>query len=225
MTAVEFENPDKTFEEQANRVHSFYQACADVRDRYQKGECDSRRVNLNKVCMAANASQATLRLLHWARQGGEEALVAALGLTKPEYINFVAEDLLRASRLHLLVETQFQIETLFRNILGALGKPQGKGFYNIANEVLKVSGVTDTTAKLATLNVPALLRNSMHSNGIHHGHNGSSTSTIVESVEFCFQHGKRVQSASWFHIVTALNGALGVVENVLASTPVAGLNM
>jgi hypothetical protein len=63
--------------------------------------------------MAANAATATLRLFHWAKNGGETALTQAMGLSQPEYINFVAEDMLRSSRLFLLLESQFQIETLF----------------------------------------------------------------------------------------------------------------
>jgi len=69
-------------------------------------------------------------------------LIQALGLSKPEYINLVVEDLLRSTRLFLLFESQFQIESLFRSILLTRGKPVVKrGFYNVAEQVLiEISG-------------------------------------------------------------------------------------
>jgi hypothetical protein len=102
-----FENPDPTFAHQADRVHGLYQLVADVRDKHTSDETDARRVNLNNIMMAANAATATLRLLSWAKQGGETTLIQALGLSKAEYINFIAEDLLRSTRLFLLLESQF----------------------------------------------------------------------------------------------------------------------
>src|SRR5262245_47296966 len=137
-----FNNPDASFAEQADRVFALYQQLADVRDKHGTGETDSRRVSLNNIMMAANASMAILRLLAWAKSGGEQAIINGLGLSKPEYINFIAEDLLRSSRLFLLIEAQFQTETLFRNILLALGESTGKqGFYNIAQDVLTATGI------------------------------------------------------------------------------------
>jgi len=218
---VAFENPDPTFAHQADRVHGLYQFIADIRDKHSSQEADARRVNLNNIMMAANAATTTLRLLSWAKQGGESALIQALGLSKPEYVNFVAEDLLRSTRLFLLLESQFQIETLFRNILIALGQPAGKqGFYNVAQQLLSVSGVGGAETKLRILNVGALLRNSMHSNGIHHGYKGASTLETIDGVEFRFDHGGRVQCGSWFHIVTAIRASLKIVDEILSASGV-----
>jgi hypothetical protein len=223
---VRFQNPDPTFADQADRVHSLYQFIADIRDKHSSEEADARRVNLNNIMMAANAATATLRLLSWAKQDGEGVLIQALGLSKPEYVNFVAEDLLRSARLFLLLESQFQIETLFRNILIALAQPPGKqGFYNVAEELLSVSGIEDVEAKLRVLNVAALLRNSMHSNGIHHGYKGSSTVENIDGVEFRFDHGDRVQCGSWFHIVTAIRASLKIVDEILDVPAIKGLAM
>jgi hypothetical protein len=220
-----FVNPDTTFIQQADRVSAFYRQVADVRDKHGTGANDARRVNLNNVMMAANAATATLRLMAWAKQGGDGILVQALGLAKPEYINLVAEDLLRSSRLSLLTESQFQIEALFRNILLALGKALGKdGFYNVAKDVLAAAGVIDP-AKLRILNVPALIRNSMHTNGIHQGWKGSNTIEIIRGVEFRFEHGKPVHCGSWYHIVTALSASLEVVDEILSAAPVKAVHV
>jgi hypothetical protein len=221
-----FVNPDKSYEEQANRVYAFYDKVGEIRDRFSMGETDARRVNLNNIMMAANAAVATLRLMSWASTQGEAVMTQALRLSKPEYISFVAEDLLRSSKLFLLLETQFQTETLFKNILRELGSPTTKqGYYNIAESVLLTTGVPDPKDKLKILNVPALMRNSMHANGIHHGWKGSNTVELIDGIEFRFEDGKRVQCGNWIHIITALTATIRIVEEVLASQAVASLKM
>jgi hypothetical protein len=129
-------------------VNTLYQRVGDIRDRSSASETDARRVNLNKVMMTANAGMAMLRLLNWAKRDCDGVLIQALGLARPEYINLVAEDLLRSSCLFLLLESQFQIETLFQNILLALGRRADKQrYYNVAKDVI-------AAAKLRVLNVP-----------------------------------------------------------------------
>ncbi len=218
------ENPDPTFMQQALRVHALYQQIADIRDGQSVSETDSRRVNLNNVMMAANAAGATLRLLNWIRRSDKVVISQALDLSKPEYVAPVAEDLLRASRLFLLVEAQFQTETLFRNVLAAAGEAgNAKGYYNVARHVIACAGLTEPNRRLRILQVPALMRNSMHANGIHHGWKGSDTVEIIAGVEFRFEHGKRVQCGSWYHIVTALSASFEVVGEVLGSSAVKAL--
>lgn len=222
-----FVNPDATFAAQAARVNSLLGRIADLRDKYGTEEKDARRVNLNNLMMAANAAETILRMLAWAKErGGEATIISGLQLTKPEYINIVAEDLLRSSRLFLLLESQFQTEALFRNILLALGRPSGKtGYYAVADEMLSVSSVADKDGKLKILNVPAMMRNSMHANGIHHGYKGSNTVEMINGVEFRFEHEKSVQCGSWYHIVTALSAALGVVDSILASATIGAVKL
>ena len=219
-----FLNPDSTFAEQAERVLTLYQRICDVRDDRGHGEGDARHVCLNNITMAAGASVSTLRLLHWAKQGGDGVLIQALGLSDPSYIHLVAEDLLRASRLHLLVEYQFQVETLFRDILLALGKDPGNvGFYKLVKELLREIEIGDPDDKRGLLNVPALMRNSMHANGIHHGYKGLNTEEVIDGVEFRFEHGKRVQCGSWYHIDVALTASINVVDEILGTSSVVDL--
>ena len=146
-------------------------------------------------------------------------------LSDPNYINLVAEDLLRASRLHLLVESQFQVETLFRDILLVLEKhPSKPGFYQVAAELLNVVGIGDSGVKLGLLNVPALMRNSMHTNGIHHGYQGRDTVEVIDGIEFRFEHGKRVQCGGWHHVAIALTESISLVDEILSAPRVAGLD-
>jgi hypothetical protein len=219
-----FINPDDTFEKIANRVETLHQQICDIRDEHKGKDTDSRCVNLNNVTMATNAAMATLKLWHWATNGGEGTLAKALGLAKPEYITPVSKDHLRSSRLFLLLESQFQIETLFRNILLALGKPANKqGFYTVCKDLLAAVGSTNPTTKLGVLNVAALMRNSMHSNGMHHGRDGANTITTINGVEFRFEHNQPVSCGSWYHIVVALMASFEIIEEVLKSQSVSSL--
>ena len=221
-----FINPDKTYAEQADRVYTFYDIVGELRDRFGTEETDARKVNLNNIMMAANASIVTLRLMDWTHFQGQDILTQALRLTKPEYLTFVVDDLLRSSRLFLLLESQFQIESLFRNILRELGlSVTQQGYYNVANSILQHLGIADLSQKLAILNVPALMRNSMHANGIHHGWRGSSTSIVIDGIEFKFEHEKKVECGSWLHIVTALKASMKIIEEILTCTAISSLEV
>lgn len=219
-----FNSPDATFAAQADRIFRLYDLVGEIRDSMGRPTPDARHVCLNNIMMAANAAVATLRLFHWAKEGGESVLTKALGLAKPEYINPVAEDLLRSSRLHLLVEYQFQIEALFGAIARAIGvHATTKGFYNVATALASQLPLTDPASMVQLLNVPALMRNSMHTNGIHHGYKGADTTVAIDGVEFRFEHGKRVQCGSWYHIAVALTASMGVVRGILEAPKISAL--
>lgn len=95
---------------------------------------------------------------------------------------------------------QFQIENMLRNILLGLGPPAPpSGFYNIADAVLNRAGVPDPNSKRDILNVPALIRNSLHSNGIHHGYRGSSTHINLDGAQYDFIDGQPVNCAPVGH--------------------------
>ena len=221
-----FENPDATFELQANRLFAFYDFVGEIRDKLDYVAPDTRHVNLNNIMMAANASVATLRLMHWVNLNGEAIFIEALKISKPEYINLVVEDMLRSSRLFLLVESQFQIEALLKNILHEMKIPVKKdGFYNVAELILKETSINDGEKKLKILNIAALMRNSMHANGIHYGYKKTDTIEFIDGIEFEFINEKRVQCGSWFHIVTALTASMKIVEEILVSPKVSSMKL
>lgn len=219
------ENPDPTYGHQADRVQRLHELIADVRDEFGHAETDARRVNLNNVLMATGAASATLRLLHWAKfDGGDVHLIAALNLLDPEYINLVAEDMLRSSRLFLLLECQFQFEALMRNVLISLSGERGpQGFYNLARRLIELVQLPEPNEKLADMNVAALMRNSMHANGVHHGQKGSSSVRVLDGIEFRFENGARVQCGHWLHVTTALAASLGVIRAILNAPVVRAL--
>lgn len=222
---MEFENPDPTFGHTADRVQLLHELIADVRDEFGRAETDARRVNLNNVLMATGAASATLRLFHWAKFGGGEVhLIAGLALADSRYINLVAEDMLRSSKHFLLLEGQFQFEALLRNVLISLSGERGpQGFYKLARKVLELAQLPEPDEKLADMNVAALMRNSMHANGVHYGFQGSSTVRLLNGIEFRFENGARVQCGHWVHVTTALAASLGAIRAILNAPAVRAL--
>lgn len=219
------ENPDPTYGHQADRVQLLNELIADVRDEFGRNETDARHVNLNNIMMATGAASATLRLLHWAKfSGGDVHLISALKLGDPKYINLVGENMLRSSKLFLLLECQFQFEALMRNVLLSLSDERGpQGFYDLAGKVIALTQLPEPDEKLADMNVAALMRNSMHSNGMHYGYKGSSTVRVLNGVEFRFKNGARVQCGHWVHVTTALTASLGVIRAILNAPVVRAL--
>src|SRR5262249_19597426 len=109
-----------------------------------------------------------------------------------------SEILSKTQRLSFLVIFQFQVENLISNLLRELGGTQPKGFYTKAREI--VARLPDSARKLEILNTPALIRNSLHANGIHHGHGGQSFSITLDGYTFRFDHERKVSSGGWGHI-------------------------
>ena len=59
--------------------------------------------------------------------------------------------------------------------------------------------------RIDTLNVAARIRNSLHSNGIHHKQHVAEQSLVVlKGVAYEFKDGQKVECAGWEHIAHAL---------------------
>jgi hypothetical protein len=130
--------------------------------------------------------------------------------------------LAKSSKLSLVLLGQFQVENCLRNIGMALGNEMsGTGFFAIAQPVLKHVGLGHY---LNILNVGALIRNSLHSNGIHHGYKRSDTVVDVDGVCYEFIQGQRVQCADWEHIAHALDASVSVLEEVFNTAAVSSIS-
>ncbi len=150
---------------------------------------------------------------------GEERKISSddfkrlVGLTRGQARD--AGDILeKTTRLAFLVLFQFQIENLLRNLLHEVnGGDPLRQFYNLAREFTQT--LSDPTRKLEIMNTAALIRNSLHANGVHHGYRGSSTFLEISGCRFEFRHLQKVSCAGWGHIVVALDASTSVVEEIL----------
>lgn len=133
-----------------------------------------------------------------------------------------AEDLmLDYLRNTLTTKVHFKIENLFSNILKALGASSSSGgFSGVVDATLKQVGIPTAGQQKSTLTVLANMRNSFHANGIH---NRKSLSVDIDGTRFEFCKGRRVECASWKHIVVIMRANISVLESVLLSDRVSNL--
>ena len=132
-----------------------------------------------------------------------------------------AEDLmLDYLRNTLTTKVHFKIENLFTNILKALSASPRRGFWNISDAMLQQAEILTTGLEKNTLTVLANLRNSFHSNGMH---NNDNLSVDIDGIRFEFCKGRRVECASWKHIVVIMRANISVLESILFSNKVSNL--
>jgi hypothetical protein len=161
-----------SYADQAMCVHELAEAAVTLFRHLGYSDPDARTVALNNVHLIARAGQMTLNLLDsWVK--GDEAIRQVipklLGVVNPttESVHLSGDLLGMSGKLALAVLAQFQIENLFRNLHRELKLgPASIGFYRSAVEVLSSLGLP--ADRMETLNVAARIRNSLHSNGIHH---------------------------------------------------------
>lgn len=212
----------KSFADQSACVADVAKLCMATIDDFGYSSHDARWVALNNIATVAKASQLVLNLLDsWCI--GDETVrsfipqVVGIQPVTPEAVKAGGEWLNGNSRLGFLLLSQFQIENLLRNLCRELALPLPQGFFSLATGILERLNLR---SDLSTLNVLALLRNSLHNNGIHDGYRGSSTSVQIGPVRYDFIHGQRVTCANWEHVANALEASIGVLKRVLSHAAV-----
>ena len=189
---------------------------------------DARSVALNNIHLIARTEQMTLNLLdNWVK-GDEtirQVIPQLLGIFRPttESVRVSGELLGKSGKLTLAVLAQFQIENLLRNLHRELKLGSASnGFYCFAAEVLNSLGLP--SERMETLNVTARIRNSLHSNGIHHKqHAAEHPLVVLRGVSYEFKDGQKVECASWEHIAHALECSVEVFAEVLTHPRVAAI--
>lgn len=213
-----------TLADKASRVLTYLHNVLDTRERVNAPEGDARNVMLNNLAAAANGAGGTLLAFDFVGAQHEDVAKRVFRVGALDGVRYVAGDAVRAARLFLLLETQFQAENGLRNLLTAI-EPQNRSnkFYQIAGRMIELAELQDGDSKKQVLMVPAHLRNSMHANGVHHGYRGQDTITTVAGVVYEFRHGQRVSCGGWGHVVHALTASLRVLEEIVMSPIVSQL--
>ncbi len=210
----------KSYSDQSLCVHELAEAAFNLLRRLGYSDPDARTVALNNVHLIARAGQMTLNLLDsWVK--GDEAvrqmipqLLGIRSLTA-ESVHTSGDILGMSGKLALAMLAQFQIENLLRNLHRELSLgPASIGFYRSAAQVLNALGLP--ADRMETLNVAARIRNSLHSNGIHHKqHVAEQALVVLKGVTYEFKDGQKVECAGWEHIAHALECSIEVLAEVL----------
>ena len=143
------------------------------------------------------------------------SILALLGLSNIKDLQSLLHDLNSNSKTSFLTMVQFALENCIVQVIEAIGakRPSGK-FSRDAESIIQLCDIADPERKLELLMLPALLRNTLHANGIHRW---PSKTVIVDGEEYVFEKDKRINCGSWSHIFHAVLNSLSVYEEILTS--------
>lgn len=208
-----------SYAEQANCVRDLADSSLALLQALGYSMVDARSVALNNICMIAGTGRMTLNLLHnWGQcnVSAPRLVPQLLGINSDQVsVRTAVDHLSTSAKLALVVLAQFQIENLFRNLHRELALGAAPtGFYRCAASVLAAVGVP--LDRMTTLNTAARIRNSLHTNGIHHKQHESEQAVVeLRGVRFEFHNERKVECAHWEHIAHALECSVEVVGEVL----------
>jgi hypothetical protein len=142
-------------------------------------------------------------------------ILIILGLTNRKALKSVLTDFNNNSKASFITMVQFAIENCIAQVIEAMGskQPTGKFSRNI-KLLLQLCSIPDLQRKLDLLLVPAMLRNTLHSNGIH---KWPSKTVTVDGEDFVFEKDSRVSCGSWSHIFHAVKNSLSIYEEIFTS--------
>ncbi len=213
--------------EQAECVASLVLKTEDVRTRFGYSDQDVRSVVLNNVRSIAYSTQMVLNLLDSWCIGNEAVRVAIpqlLGMTRvgDRSVKIARNTLHKTAKRSLIILGQFQIENCLSSLARELNlKRSNRGFFPLTKSLVALLGLPG--ALVDELNVAALIRNSLHGNGIHSGYKGRDTVTTLDNVTYQFLHQQRVSCATVEHIAHALESSITILATVFGAQQVSVL--
>lgn len=212
------------FADKSRCVADVADACEALRRRLGYSDLDARIVALRNVQDIARAGQMTLNLLDSWNRGDDlvrQVIPQLVGLTPvtKETVEIAGAILRETGKLSFLLLSQFQIENGLRNVCIELTATTPRKFFNVAKTV--IDRLALPLDRMNPLLVSADLRNSLHSNGIHHNPTRSIT---LGSVTYDFTLNQPVRCSDWEHIAHALEHSVGVLSEIFLHADVVGIN-
>ncbi len=149
------------------------------------------------------------------------AMMTLLGVSRPDDLESCLDDLNRNARISFVTVVQFALENCIERVLDAIPSQKALGsFSKSSGQLIDVTELEDPSSKHDILMVPAWIRNTLHAGGVH---SRRSKTVVIDGEAYEFQEGKRVECASWSHLLHAFRSALAVYEQILCSTPVVSI--
>lgn len=204
--------------DQAECVLSLINKCSNIISKNGYGDTDTRTSSLVNIRFVGYSAMANANLLYnWSLQNDtKEIIPALLGLVdvNEKSVQLMGDSIHKTSKLSLILIGQFQIENCIQNLSSALGlNSNSPGFYNKANTLINHLGIN--ADRLEILNTGALIRNSLHSNGIHNGFRNTDFHVTIGGVDYDFLHDQKVSCASLPHISHSLEHSIIVLDEII----------
>lgn len=212
----------KSHKDDAECIMHLIETCDNLIKKHRYPDKDTRTASLVNIRLVSYSNIGITNLLDsWSKGDAtvKQIIPQLLGLTQvnPKSVQLMGNSIHKTSKLSLILLGQFQIENCIVNIGYALSiKSKSQGFYNKADGLLTHLGLDKS--RLDILNTGAQIRNSLHSNGIHHGYKGADFHSNLKGVQYDFVDGQKVSCASFPHIAHALECSVEIIDEIY-STP------
>ena len=210
---------------EAECVKSLVDFCTRIIEKHKYPDTDTRTAALVNVRFVGYSSLAIANLLDSWSKGDETVrqvvIPSLIGLTdvNEKSVKLMGDSLHKSSKLSLILIGQFQIENCISNITKALEITSKNTFYSKAKALIDF--VEFGNNELDVLKNGSMIRNSLHSNGIHNGYKGTDSHNILKyGVHYDFYNGEKVSCASLPHIAHALECSLEVLYGIISSSKV-----
>jgi hypothetical protein len=129
-------------------------------------------------------------------------------------------------RLGLLAPIHFKIDNMFHNILRELGNipkdkkgSEKKSFWDLTEVISSEASLSKDEKE--SLIAFSYLRNSLHNNGMHRY--GNNLNINIRGLDFKFKKDKKIECASWEHIIIVLDVNIDVINKILSSPKIYNL--
>jgi len=211
----------KSQKDEAECILNLIKSCTGLIKKYGYPDNDTRTASLVNIRLVSYSNLGITNLLDsWSKGNNtvQQIIPQLLGLTKvnAKSVRLMGDSLHKTSKLSLILLGQFQIENCIVNICTAIGvKSKSMGFYNKANALLTHLGLG--SSRLDILNTGAQIRNSLHSNGIHHGYKAVDFHSNLKGVQYDFIDGQKVSCATFPHIAHALECSVEVLDEIFSA--------
>ncbi|GFN40554.1 MAG: hypothetical protein YK1309IOTA_1960003 [Marine Group I thaumarchaeote] len=127
------------------------------------------------------------------------------------------------NRMNFLTALLFQVEVFLKSINYILeNNLKTKSYQLLVKHVLKELKITNREKKYHILYIPMLVRNSLHSGGIHMDDNDNGR---INGILFKFKKGEILHYTSWYHEYFFSDKIIDVIEEIMNLPKLKGVNL
>jgi hypothetical protein len=119
------------------------------------------------------------------------------------------------NRASYCTKAMFDIENFLNSLAERLGKKTDGGYRKVTRTIKDSLKLTDEQFKI--LNLPAVVRNSLHNNGYH---TEKDFEVVIRGKSYKFEKGKQIMFSGWDNLYVMFDELLDVIVSIIESAEV-----
>jgi hypothetical protein len=214
----------KSWKERGMQIQAVKDKCKHILEKLALPNDDARAEGIIHVRQFCNTLAAVPIKLQQNAENNRyvRAIMQILGLQQPKDLKSCLGDLNKNAKVSFVTMTQFALENCIERVLDAIPGEKAQGIFSKSSlRLLEVTKVVEPQTKHEILMVPARIRNTLHSAGIH---SRASRTIVIDGESYKFEKGKRLSCASWSHLMHCLLNVLDIYEKMLCSSVVTSIS-